>query len=159
MGKLFIYVQRSSSYKLRLLGWKVPELWIIRKKARYPRLASSTCQSARMTRRGDESDVIFCFSCSMRHAITERIFLIIYSSRFFHPNNLKFWETLLCTYMNNFPTRSFLSVKLSQTLFVGKVRKTQTIARINLLLNIYKQSTIQFFKGSYWLKWYFLRMF
>ena len=82
----------------------------------------------------------------MRHAITERIFLIIYSSRFFHPNNLKFWETLLCTYMNNFPTRSFLSVKLSQTLFVGKVRKTQTIARINLLLNIYKQSTIQFLK-------------
>ena len=44
--------------------------------------------------------------------------------------------------MNNFPTGSFLSVKFTQTLFVGKVRKTRTMARINLLLNIYKQSTI-----------------
>ena len=102
--------------------------------------ASSTCQSTRMTRR-DESDVIFCFSFSTRHAITERIFLIIHNTRIFHLNNLKF-SAKLCTYMNNFPTGSFLSVKLTQTLFVGKVRKMRTMARINLLLNIYKQSTI-----------------
>ena len=42
--------------------------------------------------------------------------------------------------MNNFPTGSFLSVKL--TVFVAKVRKKRTMARIDFLLNIYKQSTI-----------------
>ena len=44
--------------------------------------------------------------------------------------------------MNNFPAGSFLYVELPPILFVGKVRKTRTTARINLLLNIYKQSTI-----------------
>ena len=102
----------------------------------------ASCESARMTRRGDESDVMFCFSFSTRHAITERIFLIIHNFRIFHLNNLKFLVKLLCTYMKNFPTGSLLSVKLTQTLFIGKVRKTRTMARINLLLNIYEQSTI-----------------
>ena len=45
--------------------------------------------------------------------------------------------------MNNFLTESSLYVKLLPILFVGKARKTRTTARINLLLNIYKQSTIQ----------------
>ena len=67
---------------------------------------------------------------------------IIHNFRIFHPNNLKFWEKLLCTYMNNFPAGSFLYVELPPILFVGKVRKTRTTARINFLLNIYKQSTI-----------------
>ena len=44
--------------------------------------------------------------------------------------------------MNNFVTESFLYVELTSILFVGKGRKTRTTARINLLLNIYKQSTI-----------------
>ena len=48
--------------------------------------------------------------------------------------------------MNNFPTGSFLSVKLTQTLFVAKVRKKRTMARIDFLLNIYKESNI-FFKA------------
>ena len=45
--------------------------------------------------------------------------------------------------MKNFLTGSSLYVKLSPILFVGKVRETETTARINLFLNIYKQSTIQ----------------
>ena len=49
---------------------------------------------------------------------------------------------LLCTYINNFPAGSFLYVELPAILFVGKIIKTRTTARINLLLNIYKQSTI-----------------
>ena len=44
--------------------------------------------------------------------------------------------------MNNFPAGSFLYIKHPQILFVGKFIKTRTTARINLLLNIYKQSTI-----------------
>ena len=44
--------------------------------------------------------------------------------------------------MNNFPTGSFLSVKLTQTVFAAKVRKKRTMKRIDFLLNIYKQSTI-----------------
>ena len=44
--------------------------------------------------------------------------------------------------MNNFLTGSSLYVKLPAILFVGEVRKRRTTARINLLLNIYKQSTI-----------------
>ena len=47
--------------------------------------------------------------------------------------------------MNNFPTGSFLSVKLTQTLFIVKVRKKRTMARIDFLLNIYKQSIIIIF--------------
>ena len=66
---------------------------------------------------------------------------VIHNLSIFHPNNLKFWEKLLLTYMNNFPVGSFLYVKLLQILFVGKVRKTRTTARYNLLLNIYKKST------------------
>ena len=66
---------------------------------------------------------------------------VIHDSSIFHPNNLKFWEKLL-TYMNNFPTGSFLYVKLLPILFVGKVRKTRTTAGYNLLLNIYEKSTI-----------------
>ena len=77
--------------------------------------------------------LVFCFGCSTRDAATERIF---------QPNNLKFWEKLLCTYINNFPAASFLYVQLPPILFVGKVGKTQTTTRINLLFNIYKQSTI-----------------
>ena len=38
--------------------------------------------------------------------------------------------------MKNFPTEIFLQVKLFQILFVGKVRKTLTTARIDLLLNL-----------------------
>ena len=86
--------------------------------------------------------LVFCFGCSTRDAATERIFLIIHNFRIFHPNNLKFWEKLLYTYMNNYPAGSFLYVELPPILFVEKVRKTRTTARINLLLNIYKQSTI-----------------
>ena len=99
-----------------------------------------------MTRRGDETDVISRISFSTRHATTERIFLIIDNFRIFHLNNLIFSVKLLYTHMNNFPTGSFLSVKLTQTLFVAKVRKKLTMARIDFLLNIYKQSTI-FFKA------------
>ena len=84
--------------------------------------------------------IVFCFGCSARDAATERIFLIIHNSRSFHPNNLKFWEKLLSTYMNNFPAGSFLYVELPPILFVGKVRKIRTTARINFLLNIYKQT-------------------
>ena len=43
--------------------------------------------------------------------------------------------------MNNFLTESCWYFKLLR-FFVGKARKTWTTARINLLLNIYKQSTI-----------------
>ena len=62
----------------------------------------------------------------------------INNSRIFHSNNLKFWEKLLCTYMNNFPAGSFLYVELPPIIVIGNVRKTRTTARINLLLNIYK---------------------
>ena len=72
--------------------------------------ASSTCQRVRMTRRGDESDVVSCISFSTRHATTERIFLIIDNFRIFDLNNLKFSVKLLYTHMNNSPTGSFLSV-------------------------------------------------
>ena len=68
--------------------------------------ASSTCQRARMTRRGDKSDVVSCISFSTRQATTERIFLIIDNFRIFHLN-LKFSVKLLYTHMNNFPTGSF----------------------------------------------------
>ena len=34
--------------------------------------------------------LVFCLGCSTRDAATERIFFIIYNSRIFHPNNLKF---------------------------------------------------------------------
>ena len=44
--------------------------------------------------------------------------------------------------MSNFPTKSFLYVKLTEILFVSKVRKTRTMARYNLLLNIYEKSNI-----------------
>ena len=44
--------------------------------------------------------------------------------------------------MSNFSTVSYLSVKLTQILFVGKVRKTLTVARTDLLFNIYKQLNI-----------------
>ena len=104
--------------------------------------ASSTCQRARITRRGDESDVVSCISFSTRHATTERIFLIIDNFHIFHLNNLKLSVKLLYIHMNNFPTESFLSVKLTQTVFVAKVRKKRTMARIDFLLNIYKQSTV-----------------
>ena len=56
--------------------------------------------------------LVFCFGCSTRDAATERIFLIIHNFRIFYPNNLKFWEKFLCTYMNNFPAGSFLYVEL-----------------------------------------------
>ena len=72
--------------------------------------------------------LVFCFGCSTRDAATERIFLITHNSRIFYPNNLKSWEKLLCTYMNNFPTGTFIYVKLHPILFVGKVRKTPTTA-------------------------------
>ena len=95
-------------------------------------LISSPCPSCTQARAG----------CLTRGVATERIFLIIHNFRIFHPNNLKFWEKLLCTYMNNLPAGSFLYVELPPILFVGKVRKTRTTARINFLLNIYKQSTV-----------------
>ena len=44
--------------------------------------------------------------------------------------------------MKNFPIQSFLWIKIFQILFVGKARKTRTTARINLLLNLYKQLSI-----------------
>ena len=68
---------------------------------------------------------------------------VIHNSSIFYPNNLKFCEKLLLTYMINFHTGSFLYVKLLHILFVGKVRKTRTTAGYNWLLNIYKKSTIQ----------------
>ena len=79
--------------------------------------------------------------CPMRDAATERFFLISHNPNMSHPNNLKFWEKLLCTCIKNFPTGSWKEVKLFPIIFVGKGRKTQTTARINLLLNLYKQST------------------
>ena len=44
--------------------------------------------------------------------------------------------------MNNFPTAIFLNVKLLQILFGGEIRKTRTTVRYDLLLNIFKKSTI-----------------
>ena len=44
--------------------------------------------------------------------------------------------------MNNFLAESSLYVKLPPILFIEKARKIRATARINLLLNIYKQSTI-----------------
>ena len=98
--------------------------------------ASSTCRRARMTRRADESDVVSCISFSTRHATTERIFLIIDNFRIFHLDNLKISVKLLYTHMNNFLTESFLSVKLTQTVFVAEVRKKRTMTRIDFSLNI-----------------------
>ena len=61
--------------------------------------------------------------------------------------------------MINFPTGSFLYVKLLQILFVGKVRKTRTTAGYNLLLNIYKKSIIWSVQRVLnRLKWYFLHV-
>ena len=98
--------------------------------------ASRTCQRARMTRRADESDVVSCISFSTRHATTERIFLIIDNFRIFHLNNLKFSVKLLHTHMNNFLTEIFLSVKLTQTVFIAEVRKKRTMTRIDFSFNI-----------------------
>ena len=78
----------------------------------------------------------------MRATFSNNIFLIIHNSHIFHSNILKFWDKILCTYMDNFPAGRFFYVKLPPILFVGKVRKTRSTARINLLLNIYKKSTI-----------------
>ena len=38
--KLFIFIQKSCFQNLRLLEWEMRELWIIRNKTRWPRLAS-----------------------------------------------------------------------------------------------------------------------
>ena len=84
---------------LRLLGREIRELWIIRKK----RATVPEGQGVEM-----RATLVFCFRCSTRDASTKRICLIIYNSRIFHPNNLKFSEKLLCTCMNNFPNGSFL---------------------------------------------------
>ena len=97
-------------------------------------LASSMCQRVRKTRRGDESDVVSCISFSTRHATLERNFLIIDNFRIFHHNNLKLWVKLLYTHMNNFPSGSFLSIKLTQTVFVAEVRKKRTMARIDFFI-------------------------
>ena len=114
-GKLFIYVQRSFPQNLRLLGWKIRKLWIIRKirSVATPRVrhrARAWVQEGQ----GEEmrATLVFCFECSTRDAATERIFLIIHNFRIFYPNNLKFWDKLLCTYMDNFPAGSFLYVEL-----------------------------------------------
>ena len=127
MRKLFILVQRSFYQNLRLLGWEIRELWII--------ILKNSVASSRVGHRvrarvqegqGEEmrATLVFCFGCSIRDAATERIFLIIHNSRIFYPNNGKFWEKLLCTYMNNFPAESFLYVELPPIHFVGKVRTT-----------------------------------
>ena len=93
---------------IRMRNTGVMDYWGKKLGGHVSRRPSSTCQSARRTRRGDETDVSVCLGCSHRDAATERIFLIIHNSRTFHPNNLKFWDNLLCTYMNNFPIGSFL---------------------------------------------------
>ena len=81
--------------------------------------------------------------CPTRDVATECFFLIIHNPRISHPNNLKFWKKLLCTYMSNFLTGSFLYVKLPSILSVGKVRKTRTTAHINFYSISNKQSNIQ----------------
>ena len=48
---------------------------------------------------------------------------VIHNSSISHRNNLKFWEKLLLTYMNNFRTGSFLYIKLLQILFRAKLEK------------------------------------
>ena len=125
--KLFIFIQRSCFQNLRLLGWEIRELWITRKKNSVATSRIRHRARARVQEGQGEAmraTLVFCFGCSTQDAATERIFLIIHDFRIFHPNNLKFWEKLLCIYMNNFPARSFLYVKLPSILFVGKVRKT-----------------------------------
>ena len=125
-GKLFIYVLRSFSQNLRLLGWKERELWIIRKirsvaasRAEHPKqktivaLISSPRPSCTLARA----------RCPTRDVATEFFFLIIHNSRISHPNNLKFWKKLLYININNFLTESTLYVKLPPILFVGKARK------------------------------------
>ena len=130
--KLFMYVQRSFFLNLRFLGWEIRELWIIRKKNSVATSQVGHRAPAREQERQGEGmratlvRLVFCFVCSTRDAATERIFLIIHNSRILYPNNLKFWEKLLCTYMNNFSAGSFLYVKLPLILFVGKVSKTPT---------------------------------
>ena len=129
--KLFIYVQKSFSPNLRLLEWEIRELWIIILENSVATSRVGHRARARVQERqgeGMRAALVFCFGFSTRDAATQRIFLIIHNSRIFYPNNLKFWEKLLCTYMNNFPTGSFLYVKLPTILFVGKLRKTPTTA-------------------------------
>ena len=112
VGKLFIYVQIRFPQKLRLLGWKIRELWIITKicsvaayRVEYPKqktnvaLISSACPSCSLARA----------RCPTRRC--PRVFfffLIIHDSCISHPNDFKFWKKLLCVYMKNFLTGSFL---------------------------------------------------
>ena len=119
---------------------------------------SSTCQCARMMRRGDESDVIFCFSFSTRHAITERIFLIIHNFRIFHLNNLKFSVKLLCTYMNNFPTGSFYRLSLPRQFLSPKLEKYELWRESICYQTSINNRLFNFFNRSHWPKWYFLRV-
>ena len=131
LWKLFIYVQRSLFANLRFLGWKIRQLWIIRKKNSVATSHVGHRARARVPERqreGMRATLVFCFGCSTRDAATEHIFLIIHNSGIFYPNNLKFWEKLLCTYMNNFPTWCFLYDKHPLILFVRKVRITPTKA-------------------------------
>ena len=136
MGKLFIYVQRSFTQNLRLFGWKIREVWIIRK--------IHSVAGSRVEHPKQKNNVAFisspCSSCTCSMSDARRghrvFFLIIHNSRISHPNNLKLWKKLLCTYMNNFLTGSFLYAKHPLILFVGKIRKTRITARINFLLNM-----------------------
>ena len=123
-GKLFIYVQRSLSQNLRLLGWKIRKLWIIRKirsvaasRVEHPKqktnfaLISSPCPSCTLARA----------RCLTRDVATEFFFLIIHNSRISHPNNLKFWKKLLCINMSSLKDLNML--KFPRYFLSGKPEK------------------------------------
>ena len=68
------------------------------------RRISTTCQSARMTRRRDESDVIFCFSYSapdVKRGHQAFFFLKIHDFRISHLNNFKIHESSLMSICKN----------------------------------------------------------
>ena len=82
----------------------------------------------------------------------------IHNSSIFHPNNLKFWEKLLLTYMNNFPTGSFYTLIFPRYFLSAKLEKHElrwaTICyRISIKTDYLKRS-----KGSYRLEWYSLHV-
>ena len=73
---------------------------------------------------------------------------VIHNSSIFHRNNLKFWEKLLLTSMNNFPTGSFLYVKLLQIILSAKLEKHDLRrATICYWISI-KNRPFKAFKGS-----------
>ena len=87
-GKLLIYVQRSFSQNLRLLGWKIRS--VAASRVEHPKqktnvtLISSPCPSCTLARA----------RCLTQDVATELFFFfqIIHNSRIRHRNNFKFWK-------------------------------------------------------------------